>query len=116
MRDKGFIEQVRESAHVNRIWTPDGSLEGMRTQRNWPLCLTCGREVESVELKNVNQVSCEIWASCSHRGDKDPPEEDYYKIRFPFRIDGDPLEDERANIVIKRAIHDFCPFPLSHQE
>lgn len=116
MREKGFIEQVRQSARENKLWTPDGDITNMRTQRSWPLCLTCGREVEAAELKNVSQVSCEIWARCSHRGTKEPAAEDWYKVRFPFRIDGDPLEDERANISIKRAMHDFCPFPRSHEE
>lgn len=115
MREIKFIEQVREAADVNRIWTPD-SIEGLRTSRNWPLCLTCGREVEAVDLRNVNSLGVELWASCSHRGEKEPPEEDYYKVVFPFRIDGDVLEDERANTFLKRAMHDFCPFPLSHRE
>lgn len=116
MRSKGFIEQVRQSAHQNRIWTPQDELLDVRTNRNWPLCLTCGREVEAAELKNVNQLGFEIWASCSHRGEKNPPAEDYYKVTFPFRIDGDPLDDERANIMLQRAMGDFCPFPRSHEE
>ena len=99
MRSRGFIEQVRQAADVNRIWLPPGS----RTSRNWPLCLTCGREVEAAELKNVNQISCEIWARCHGQ-------EDHYTVKFPFRIEGDPLEDERANWAIGRAMGDFTPF------
>lgn len=121
MREVKFLEQVRESNKVNELWMPKltGSLDDfreMRTSRNWPLCLTCGREVEAVDLKNVNASSMEIWASCSHRGEKVPPDEDYYRVVFPFRIDGDVLEDERANSFLKRAMHDFCPFPRSHRE
>lgn len=100
MKTKGFIEQVRQAAKLNReLVLP----EGYRTQRSWPLCLTCGREVSAVELKNVNSTSVEIWARCHGK-------EDYYKVVFPYRVDGDPLEDERANWAIKRALHDFCPF------
>lgn len=116
MRDIKFIEQVQEAAHQNRIWTPQDELMDMRTSRNWPLCLTCGREVDSCELKNANQTSVELWASCSHRGERNPPAEDYYRVVFPFRIDGDVLDDERANGFLKRAMHDFCPFPLEHRE
>lgn len=121
MREKKFIDQVQEAAHENRIWMPptDGGIEDLRhlrTSRNWPLCLTCGREVEAVDLKNVNATSFEVWASCSHKGHKNPPDEDYYRVVFPFRIEGDVMADERANTFLKRAMHDFCPFPRSHQE
>lgn len=116
MRNKGFIEQVRQAKRVNDLWLPHDPLEDMRTSRNWPLCLTCGREVEAVDLKNVNSTGIDIWASCSHRGEKNPPAEDYYRVTFPFRIDGDVLADERANTFLKRAMHDFCPFPRHHEE
>ncbi len=115
MREVKFIEQVQEAAHQNRIWTPDG-VDNLRTFRSWPLCLTCGREVDAVDLKNVNSHSIDIWASCSHRGEKNPPDEDWYKVVFPFRVEGDPLSDERANTFLKRAMHDFCPFPKNHRE
>lgn len=116
MRNKEFLEQVQQANRVNKLWTPHDSLLDLRTSRNWPLCLTCGREVEAVDLKNVNQLGFEIWASCSHRGEKSQPAEDYYKVSFPFRIDGDVLSDKRANTFLKRAMHDFCPFPRSHEE
>lgn len=116
MRDVKFIEQVREAAHQNRIWTPKDPLRDLRTNRNWPLCLTCGREVEAVDLRNLNATSVEIWAQCSHRGEKEPPAEDYYRVVFPFRIEGDPMEDERYNSIVKRAMGDFCPFPRTHRE
>jgi hypothetical protein len=94
-----FMDMVRKAAQVNRyIIVP-----GERTQRNWPLCLTCGREVEASELKNVNATSIEVWARCHGQ-------EDFCRILFPFRIEGDPLEDERANWAIKRAMADFSPF------
>src|SRR5688572_20406654 len=110
MREVKFIDQVREAAHQNRIWTPKDPLRDLRTSRNWPLCLTCGREVEAVDLKNVNATSMEIWASCSHRGEMEPPAEDYYRVVFPFRIEGDVLSDERTNTFLNAAMRDFCPF------
>lgn len=116
MREKGFIEQVRQSAHENRIWTPLDDIEDLRTTRTWPLCLTCGREVEACEMKDISSKGIVVWASCSHRGNKNPPDEDWYRVTFPFRIEGDVLSDERANTFLRRAMHDFCPFPRSHEE
>jgi len=99
VRQKGFIEQMREARKVNGIYLPPGT----RTSRKWPLCLTCGREVDACELKNANSTGVELWAACHGQ-------EDYYKVTFPYRIEGDPLEDERANWHINAAMRDFCPF------
>lgn len=110
MKTKKLGDQIRQSAHVNRsIILP----EGQRTYRTWPLCLTCFKEVEECSLQNVNDVSCEILAKCSHGGDK--VHEDFYKVIFGFRAEGDPLTDPRANWAIKRAMHDFSPFEPTHQ-
>lgn len=114
MKQKGFIEQVRQSANANRIWTAPGQ----RIRRNWPLCLTCGADVDSVELANANQLSVEIVAKCRHISktasdeeyERTKPFEDYYRVVFPFRIEGDPLKDDRANWAVNRAMGDFCAF------
>jgi hypothetical protein len=116
MREVKFFDRVQEANRLNKVWLPDDPLEDARTTRNWPLCLTCGREVEAVDLRNVSAGSVEIWASCSHRDKLSRPAEDYYRVVFPFRIDGDVLADGTANDFLKRAMHDFCPFPLSHRE
>lgn len=116
MREKKFIDQIREAKRHNELWVPQDQLLDIRTSRNWPLCLTCGREVDASEVKNVNQWGFELWAQCSHRGEKNPPEEDYYRVVFPFRIDGDVMANEIANTYLRRAMHDFCPFPRSHEE
>lgn len=102
MRDKKFLEQARQARIVNGIALPPG----MRTSRKWPLCITCGREVEAVELKNWNSKSVELWARCHGA-------EDYYTVSFPFRIEGDPLEDERANMNVASAMRDFAPFDVN---
>lgn len=99
MRSKDFLEQAKQARAVNGIYLPPG----MRTSRKWPLCLTCGREVEAVELKNVNSLSVELWARCHGQ-------EDFYTVKFPYRVDGDPMEDEKANWSINAAMRDFCPF------
>lgn len=106
MKNKKFGLQIREAAKVNKsIWLPPGQ----RTYRSWPLCLTCRKEVEAVELKNVNSVSAEIWARCHGA-------EDYYRVDFPCHIEGDVFGDDRANWAIKRAMHDFCPFNPCHED
>lgn len=115
MRSKNFIDAVRQSAAVNRDWQPHDGVTDLRTSRTWPLCLTCGREVDHVEVKNVNNWGFELWASCSHRETKDPPAEDYMRIKFPFRIEGDVMADDRANIILGAAMRAFTPFPTSHE-
>jgi hypothetical protein len=113
VKEHNLADQLRKSAQVNRdIVLPSGQ----RTYRSWPLCLTCFKEVDSAELVNVNSVSCEILAKCTHK-DTSPNArvyEDYYRVKFPTRCDGDPLADERNNWAIKRAMHDFCPFNPEH--
>lgn len=106
MRKKNWLEQVRQKAVTNRrrIWVPEQD-----TNTNWPVCLTCGKEVDAVSLENVSAFSCEILAKCHGK-------EDFYIVNFPYRIDGDVLEDDRANWAIKRAMSDFCAFPRGHEE
>lgn len=99
MRSRGFIDLQREKAGLRRRAGGTLIVPGGQQVENWPLCLTCGRPVDSAELKDVNRHSATIWAS--HHG-----QEDYYKVTFPFRIEGDPLDDERANLVIQRAMRD----------
>ncbi len=109
MKTKSLSHQISECAKVNRdIILPSGH----RTYRTWPLCMTCFKEVDACELKDVCQTSCEIVSRCSHGTDK--VYEDSYKVIFNFRTEGDPLEDERANWAIKRAMHDQCPFNTAH--
>lgn len=72
-------------------------LPGGQQAENWPLCMTCGRPVDAAELKDVNAFSCVIYAK--HHG-----AEDWYKVNFPFRVEGDPLQDERANATIQAAM------------
>lgn len=99
-------DQIRKKAAQNR--REDKNLikiPGGRTTRNWPLCLTCGREVEAVEIKDVNNHSCQLWARCHGA-------EDWYTVDFGCRIEGDPFadDDSPANWAVKRAMNDFTPF------
>jgi hypothetical protein len=102
-------QQIQKAAKQNRgdIVVPGTP----RAKRNWPICLTCGRDVEAVELKNANSKSAEIWARCHGQ-------EDYYKVTWdvPIRDSSkDPLDDPNVGWAIKRAMGDFSPFPPEHQ-
>jgi hypothetical protein len=67
------------------------------------MCLTCLKDVEAAELKDFNAESCEVWARCHGA-------EDFMVVRFPFRLEGNPMEDERANFAIRRAMADAAFF------
>lgn len=110
MKSKGFTEQLRKSAKLNRsIVLPSGQ----RTNRTWPLCMTCFKEVSACELRDVSPTGCEIWARCDHGTGTD--HEDYHRVKFPARTDGDPLADDRNNWQLKRAMHDACFFEPEHR-
>lgn len=118
MKTKTLEEQVRESAHINRgLVLPTGQ----RTYRSWPLCLTCFKEVDAVDLKDVSNKGCEIVAKCTHKKnatDSDPVFEDYYKVTWTVPVQSvgnNPLDDPNVGWAIKRAMHDFSPFNPKHQ-
>ena len=96
MKTKGYVESVREASRASKIIIPG---QEHRITSNWPLCLTCRADVEASELKDVSRTGATIWARCHGK-------EDYYRVMFPFPVEGDPLEDERSNVVINRAMHD----------
>lgn len=100
MKRVAFLDQVRQSAANNRgLILSDGS----RTSRNWPLCATCLKDVEAAELKDFNNDSCEIHVRCHGS-------ECFKRVVFPFRLEGNPMEDERANWALQRAMGDFVAF------
>lgn len=107
MKTIDISDSIRRSAHANKTLV---FLPGERTNRTWPLCLTCGRECDAAEIKNVNSTSCEIWAS--HHG-----AEDHYKVTwklYPVSQGNDPLEDPNIGWAINRAIGDGCFFNPEH--
>jgi hypothetical protein len=100
---------IRKAAKANRrIFEPH-----QRTQRNWPLCLTCGKDVDAAELKSVNNRSCEIVAHCHGK-------EDSIKVTWHVPVASvgqDILEDVNVGWAIRRAMNDFCAFdPHGHSE
>lgn len=108
MKEITLEESIRKSAHVNRsLVMPNGQ----RTQRNWPLCLTCGKEVDAAFIENVNNTSCEVRGVCHGK-------EDFFRIRWKVPVHGksteDILDDINVGWAIKRAISDACFFDTSH--
>lgn len=83
---------------------------GKSNVRNWPLCLTCGRDVEAAEIKNVNSRGCDLWARC--HGQEDSV---HVSWNVPIRdTTKDALEDKNIGWAIKRAMADYAPFPPGH--
>lgn len=111
MKEIKLEEHIRRAAAFRR--SPGSALvlpDDQRTQRSWPICMTCGREVESAGIRNVNTRSCEIWASCHGA-------EDYIKVTWDVPQQDsskDSLEDPNVGWAIKRAMHDFTPFNPIH--
>lgn len=102
MKTKKLIQQVQEKAwdRRNGIFRP--RTEGDVNTGNWPICATCRREVEAVELKNQNSFGVELWARCHGK-------EDFYKVEYPYRlVDDDMIQDQ-----IRVAMNAFRPFDPS---
>lgn len=77
------------------------------TARNWPLCLTCGREVESVNLEHESDKHVEIKVRCHGA-------EDSARINFPFKLNGSVQADGQKQWAIIRILKDWCPFDPTH--
>ncbi len=82
---KKLIEATRKRAFEqhNGVYVP--KVEGDR-KTNWPVCLTCHRDVDSVNVESVGHHTVDIRATCHG-------EESVIKIEFPFRITNITDED-----------------------
>lgn len=102
IRDPKLLDAVRQKA-----WNTHNGIYRPRVagdhRSNWPTCGLCGRDVEAVELKNQNSFGVEIWARCHGK-------EDWYTVKYPFRIEGD---DEKVQDQIRIAMRAFTPFRQS---
>lgn len=76
--NKRLIQQVRQRAFEqhNGIYRPRN--QGDR-KTNWPVCLTCHRDVDSVNVEDVGNHTVTIRATCHG-------EECTIKMEFPFKI------------------------------
>ncbi len=110
MKTIDLTEMIRNKAKFERS-TSGLYLPGERTRSTWPLCETCLKEVDAVNLENVNNKSCEIRAK--HHG-----AEDAVKVTWgvPVAAVGvDILDDVNVGWAIKRAMHDTLFFRVSNQ-
>lgn len=109
MRSKTLEKSIIDAAGYNRgLWLPSGE----RTTRTWPLCMTCGREVEAAEIKNASTKGCDIWARCHGQ-------EDHYHVSWsvPMRtMSEDVMKDKNVGWAIKRAMQDGLFFDPSHSD
>ncbi len=101
--DKKLMESIRQKA-----WNTSNGLYVPRTegdhQTNWPVCMTCGQDVEAVELKNRNTSGVELWAKCHGA-------EDWYSIKFPYSIpENDASGEKVVNDHVRMAMRAFTPF------
>ena len=108
MKTVKLADQIRTAAKANReIVFADGT----RTNRTWPLCMQCLREVDSAELMDVSSTGCEIKAGCHGK-------EDYYKVTWDLSVADTAapiLDDVNVGWAIKRAMADFSPFMPENQ-
>ncbi len=109
MKEKSLEQIIIESAKRRNKATGGVIVPGGQV-RNWPVCMTCGREVDSCELKNVNSKSCEIVA-------KHHEAEDSIRITWDIPVrdaSKNPLDDVNNGWAIKTAMRDWGPFDPTH--
>jgi hypothetical protein len=77
-QNKKLIEQVRTRAFEqhNGLYVP--RVEGDR-KTNWPVCMTCNRDVDSVNVEDISKNVVTIRAKCHDK-------EAVIKMEFPFQI------------------------------
>ncbi len=77
-KQKKLIQQVRQRAFEqhNGLYVP--RTEGDH-KTNWPVCMTCHQDVDSVNVEDVHNDTVDIRAKCHG-------EECVIRLEFPFRI------------------------------
>lgn len=98
-RQKKLIQQIRQRAFEqhNGLYVP--KVEG-DVKTNWPVCLTCHGDVDSVNVEEVGHQKVVIRAKCHG-------EESVIKLEFPYRIT--QREDDETWHHVKTAINN-CVF------
>lgn len=103
VKDNKLIQQVRQRAYEqhNGIYVP--KTEG-DVKTNWPVCMTCHGDVDSVNVEEVGNQSVVIRAKCHGQ-------ESVIRIEFPFRITR--REDEETWHHVQTAINNAVFFDTS---
>lgn len=103
MKQKDLLKEVQRTAFDNHNGIFRPRVEGDQRTR-FPVCQTCRREVEAVELKDWNHRGVTLWARCHGK-------EDHYEITFPtWRIEGWDMDDPQVQADIRAATNAFRPF------
>ena len=102
-KTKKLIEATRKRAFEqhNGIYVP--KVEGDR-KTNWPVCMTCHGDVDSVNVEAVGHHTVDIRSTCHG-------EECVIKVEFPFRITN--IHDEDTWHHIQSAINTAVFFDTS---
>jgi hypothetical protein len=100
VRSIKLIPLVQERARLNKrlVWTPNSG-----NTRSWPTCKTCLRDVDAVELKNMNSSSVELWARCHGA-------EDAVRVDYPYRLEDGLNADKEKTLNVARAMADVTFF------
>ncbi len=77
-RQKKLIQQVRQRAFEQRNGLYVPRTEG-DVKTNWPVCMTCHQDVDSVNVEEVSNQTVDIRAKCHDK-------ECTIRLEFPFRI------------------------------
>lgn len=51
------------------IYAPEGYIGGAHSKWTFPTCMTCLRDVDAVEVKDVSRTRFEFWAKCHNAED-----------------------------------------------
>jgi hypothetical protein len=76
---KKFIPQVRQRAYENRNGVYVPRVEGDVKRASWPVCLTCKRDVDSVNVEDIGKNRVTIRATCHGK-------EAVVVMEFPYQI------------------------------
>ena len=76
---KKFIPQVRQRAYEQRNGLYVPRVEGDVKRATWPVCMTCRRDVDSVNVEDISTNVVTIRAKCHDK-------ESVIKMEFPFSI------------------------------
>ncbi len=76
---KKLIPQIRQRAFENRNGVYRPRVFGDRKRVQWPVCMTCRRDVDSVNVEDIHKNIVVIRATCHGK-------EAVIRMEFPYQI------------------------------
>jgi len=90
-----LAQQIRQRAYENRNGVYVPRVAGDSKRANWPVCMTCHRDVDSMNVEDIGTNTVTIRANCHGK-------EAVMKLEFPYSIirrkDEDTWEHVRTAI------------------